>query len=385
MPPSLVLFTTSQTPLAVRYPHPLRPILTVPPLLHRSLHNALDRDQPSAVFVGDAEGVGGVTQGTLYIPNLEELVNPSPLSVPNGHTALESVQDDIELTIKIHLTVSPTSIPTASAQAEWVGEALQVVRKAKCLPLPDNLLIGFKGIDYRGVKTATGAEGSVAPNTETIPAELEEEVLKVWERVFAERSRIVKEGGKLGSLYAPQGLLKKLTEREEGRGRVKVNALDTPDCHHLPKEYTEYARKNGVELWAGGGGEGSGKSVMFLNAVVSCLLNAWIDPVPSAHLQNVLQEFLPAIRKIIPEEQVKELNKLDNSIPLGQDGLKFEDVETGVQVRWVLSVSSLTCTFSLMGPLTRIISTLLFLPVGTLSRIRGEYRKRSPCIERQRD
>ncbi|KIS01706.1 hypothetical protein L804_01585 [Cryptococcus deuterogattii 2001/935-1] len=323
MPPSLVLFTTSQTPLAVRYPHPLRPILTVPPLLHRSLHNALDRDQPSAVFVGDAEGVGGVTQGTLYIPNLEELVNPSPLSVPNGHTAPESVQDDIELTIKIHLTVSPTSIPTASAQAEWVGEALQVVRKAKCLPLPDNLLIGFKGIDYHGVKTATGAEGSVAPNTETIPAELEEEVLKVWERVFAERSRIVKEGGKLGSLYAPQGLLKKLTEREEGRGRVKVNALDTPDCHHLPKEYTEYARKNGVELWAGGGGEGS-------------------DPVPSAHLQNVLQEFLPAIRKIIPEEQVKELNKLDNSIPLRQDGLKFEDVETGVQVRWVLCYTALS-------------------------------------------
>lgn len=262
MPPSLVLFTTSQTPLAVRYPHPRKPILTVPPLLHRSLHNALDRDQPSAAFVVNAGDAGGVAQGTLYIPNLEELAKPSPLPVANGHAAPELVHDNIELTVKVHLIVSPTSTSPASARAEWVSEALQVFRKAKRLPLPDNLLIGFKGIDYRGIKTATGAEASVTPNTEIVPAELEEEVLKVWERVFAERGKLVKENGKLGSLYAPQGLLKKLTERE-GEGRVKVNALDTPDCHHLPKDYTGYARKNGVELWAGGGGEGSGKTALF--------------------------------------------------------------------------------------------------------------------------
>ncbi|OXG90807.1 hypothetical protein C345_01539 [Cryptococcus neoformans A2-102-5] len=324
MPSSLVLFTTSQTPLAVRYPHPRKPILNVPPLLHRSLHNALDRDQPSAAFVGNAGGVEDVAQGTLYIPNLEELVKPSPLAVPNGHASPELVHDNIELTVKVHLIVSPTSTPTASARADWVNEALQVFRKAKRLPLPDNLLIGFNGIDYRGIKTATGAEGSVAPDTEVVPGELEQEVLKVWERVFAEQDKLVKEGGKLGSLYAPQGLLRKLTEREGGR-RVKVNALDTPDCHHLPKDYTGYARKNGVELWAGGGGEGS-------------------DPLPSAHLQNVLQEFLPAIRKIVPEQQAKEFSKLDSLIPLRQDGLKFEDVETGVQVRWVLSYTVLSTT-----------------------------------------
>lgn len=118
-----------------------------------------------------------------------------------------------------------------------------------------------------------------------------------------------------------------------------------------------------------------------MNTCENCQLNACIDPLPSTHLQNVLQEFLPAIRKIIPEQQAKEFNKLDNPIPLRQDGLKFEDVETGVQVRWVLSVSSLACVFTMMIRLTHIISTLFFPPPGTLSRIRGEYCKRPSCIE----
>jgi len=51
-------------------------------------------------------------------------------------------------------------------------------------------------------------------------------------------------------------------EQKDGLGKVQVNSLDTPDCHHLPKDFTGWAKENGVQLWAGGGGEGSGMSLL---------------------------------------------------------------------------------------------------------------------------
>ncbi|KAJ9125221.1 hypothetical protein QFC22_000175 [Naganishia vaughanmartiniae] len=37
-----------------------------------------------------------------------------------------------------------------------------------------------------------------------------------------------------------------------------VNCMNTPDCHWLPDELLEYAREQGIELWAGGAGESCG-------------------------------------------------------------------------------------------------------------------------------
>lgn len=41
----------------------------------------------------------------------------------------------------------------------------------------------------------------------------------------------------------------------------RVNSLSTPDCHSLPEELQSFAKEKGIELWAGGSGEGgSGES-----------------------------------------------------------------------------------------------------------------------------
>ena len=61
----------------------------------------------------------------------------------------------------------------------------------------------------------------------------------------------------LGTLYMPLVCLKALCETGQS---PKINSMDTPDCHHLPKDYLGFAKENGIELWAGGGGEGSGGS-----------------------------------------------------------------------------------------------------------------------------
>lgn len=49
------------------------------------------------------------------------------------------------------------------------------------------------------------------------------------------------------------------TAKESRVRGPSVNILNTPDCHHLPRELMQFASENGIELWAGGGGEGSGK------------------------------------------------------------------------------------------------------------------------------
>ncbi|WVQ85713.1 hypothetical protein IAT38_007879 [Cryptococcus sp. DSM 104549] len=310
--PSLLLFTTSHTSLPVRYPHPRKPALLLPGLIHRALHTALDTSPPSFALT---------PSGSLAIPHPGALARPAPLPVANGDAAPDAEQDDTEVTVKLHLVAAAS----AQERAEWVRASLGMLAEHKGLGAPDNLLLGFRGVDYRGAKTAAtemfgcGSEGLEAPNTASLDAALESEVLAVWEEVFRAEG-LVKPEGKLGSLYAPLGLLEKLVEREGGR--VRVNALDTPDCHHLPKDYTGYAREHGVALWAGGGGEGS-------------------DPLPAEHLQNILQEFIPVLGQAAPELAGK-LEKLDKQIPVRADGLKFEEGQAGVEVRWVLSYTVLS-------------------------------------------
>ncbi|ODO07615.1 hypothetical protein L198_01196 [Cryptococcus wingfieldii CBS 7118] len=337
-PPSLLLFTTSQTPLPLRYPHPQKPTLALPPLLHRSLHTALDRDDPSLRW----------QDGAICILDPQSLGRSEPLPVENGHAAPESVHDEREVTVKVHLVAAgPEDGPgSASTRAGYVPEALALLQTTKGLGLPDNLLVGFKGIDYKGTKTGTkdvaGPEKPsspslplpAAPSTTVIPPELEAQVLAVWSHLFTSKSSLLQPGGKLGSMYAPLNLLKKLVERGEGgegEGEgVEANVLDTPDCHHLPGEYAGYAREKGVQLWAGGGREGS-------------------DPIPSPHLQNSLHEFLPLLRSspLLPIEarQLLSNKKLDKQVAVTEDGLGFvESGEGGVEVRWALSYTVISKT-----------------------------------------
>ncbi|WVF70988.1 hypothetical protein IAT40_005784 [Kwoniella sp. CBS 6097] len=392
--PGLYIFTTSQTPLTVRYPRPRKPILHLPALVHRSLHNALDGDNPSALFSpsqpahnnassDSVPGSGSASgSGSLIIPHPDGLVKhdlpSSPSHTTHAHTNADSTSTpheplseingeiantnglsdasadylvDSELTVKIHLvgvgdeTVNSSSADEGQGKAgvrlrlSWIKEALETLERYKGLDKRgiDTLLLGFKGVDYRGAKTAAsemfgcGSEGLEAPNTETIPQELEEEILDVWKDLLASSSGSGSEAGligeetRLGSLYAPLGLLKQLVELGGGGTKgVKVNALDTPDCHHLPKEYTSFAKEKGVQLWAGGGGEGS-------------------DPLPAADLHNLLSEF--AIK--LDELSSSSINSgsLEKSIGLREDGLKFdESVPRGVAVRWVLSYTLVSKT-----------------------------------------
>ncbi|WVQ96976.1 hypothetical protein IAU59_004085 [Kwoniella sp. CBS 9459] len=388
--PGLYIFTTSQTPLAVRYPRPRKPVLHLPALVHRSLHNALDGDSPSALFVappsagptsasacGSGSGTGsGSGSGSLIIPHPDGLVKhdlPScplhtthfdanststphePLSEINGEIAgTNGLSDasadylvDSELTVKIHLVGTGTKIEDSTSSVEtkltWIKEALDMLEKYKGLNRQaiDTLLLGFKGVDYRGAKTAAsemfgcGTEGLEAPNTETIPQELEEEILAVWKQLFSSSSSsslakagtgaiLIGKDTRLGSLYAPLGLLRKLVELgAESRG-VQVNALDTPDCHHLPKEYTTFAKERGVQLWAGGGGEGS-------------------DPLPAADLHNLLSEFAPRLHEL--SSSAFDSAKLEKPIGMREDGLKFdESVPRAVDIRWVLSYTLVSKT-----------------------------------------
>ncbi|WVQ71320.1 hypothetical protein IAR50_000848 [Cryptococcus sp. DSM 104548] len=336
---ALLLFPTATAPLPLRYPHPTAPALALPALLHRSLHAALDRDHPSLCWHNTA----------ISIPDPSSLSPAPPLVVEDGLAAPDSVQDERELTVKLHLVASPPGDGPGSARtrAGYVPEALALLQTTKGLGLPDNLLVGFKGIDYRGTKTGTkdvaGPDRDAvlalpsSPSTSVVPPELEAQVLAVWSHLFASKASLIQPGGKLGSMYAPLELLQQLVERgegENGMGKgVDANVLDTPDCHHLPGEYVGYAKKRGVELWAGGGREGS-------------------DPLPSAHLQNTLHEFLPLLRSspALPAEARQLLNaKLDKQVPVTEDGLAFREegeggVEKGVEVRWVLSYTVISKT-----------------------------------------
>jgi hypothetical protein len=248
-PKSLYIFTTSQNPLPGRYPRPTKPVLVVPPLIHRSLHQALDQTPPSlSVSQDDAQ--------QITIPHIDHLRKHD---IPSA-----SDRKDVEITLKIHL-VAPAS---SADQASWVKEALSLVQTALGIGGADTLLIGFKGVDYKGKKTVDGSEvngDSVPPADYSVSSDMEEHIVEFWTHLvdwLKEESEVKVKT--LGTMYLPFGVLKRLKSLEaekdkSGAGSVKVNSLDTPDCHHLPKDFTGWAKENGVQLWAGGGGEGSGK------------------------------------------------------------------------------------------------------------------------------
>lgn len=318
-PSSLLLITTSQSALPVRYPHPHKPRLVIPPLVHRSLHLALDpprsesgtatassssgSSSPSPLIrnfllapaeSGSASGSGS----TLIIPHPDTIIkhdlparHPGP--VPNGsakssidtNTNVDndpvSLVSDSELTVKLHLVGSGS----VEERAGWVEEALSVLAQYKGLGASssdpasatasiDTLLVGFKGVDYKGKRTAAseffgcGAEGmdGGGGGGEEVSQEVEDEVAAIWDLVRASQAG---KAGRLGTLYLPLGVLRRLAlgpaaeakgkrESEEQTG-PKINMLDTPDCHHLPHDYADFAKEQGIELWAGGGGEGAGE------------------------------------------------------------------------------------------------------------------------------
>jgi hypothetical protein len=266
----LYVFTTSQNPLPGRYPRPTKPVLIVPPLIHRSLHQALDQSPPS-LSVSSASGSGaGSTGSSITIPHLDHLrKHDIPPRSENG-------SDETELTIKLHL-VGPSA---AKEKSQWVQEALQLAQTALGLVGADTLLIGFKGVDYRGKKTAETSNGngdkdSIPPSDYSVSSDMEDHIVEFWQSLtewLQQDETLGKRIKKVGTMYLPLGVLKRLKELEgkTGGGRVEVNSLDTPDCHHLPKEFTGWAKENGVQLWAGGGGEGSGKCHVLVHKGLSC-------------------------------------------------------------------------------------------------------------------
>ncbi|WWC88202.1 uncharacterized protein L201_003107 [Kwoniella dendrophila CBS 6074] len=395
---NLYLFTTSQIPLPIKYPHPRKPILVLPSLIHRSLHNSLDGETPS-FLIQQQEGSNTKGKETIIIPHPDNLIKHDlpPLQTSTSTSTISGSNDEIEkedkknehpskptetqvngeidgiglsdssanylidseLTVKLHLiggdddhSSTSTGIENddSAKYLEWIKESLNVLTKYKGLngKQIDNFLIGFKGLDYRGSKTKAsemfgcGSEGLEAPNTESISdTVLEKSILNTFSHLIQDQndsnSIIINEKTKLGSLYSTLDLLKQLVSLKQNNPNkgIKVNALDTPDCHHLPKEYTNYAKENGIELWAGGGGEGS-------------------DPLPSNHLHNLLQEFSSKISDLTNEK----INSLQNQIPLREDGLKFdsEKVKSSVDVKWVLSYTLVSKTRNVVKDKGYIVS-----------------------------
>ena len=255
----LYIFTTSQTPLAARYPRPTKPTLNVPPLIHRSLHQALDQTPPSL-------STSTTPEGAITIPHPDQL-RKHDIPVAPEH-------DEVELTLKIHLVGEGT----AEERSQWVQDALRLLDTHLGLGGADTLLVGFKGIDYKGKKTESetdsvdvngngdGVREKVPASEYSVSPEIESHILEFWSLLTTK----LREGDRklkvknLGTMYLPLGVLKRLKEEagdagSKGQGLV-INSLDTPDCHHLPKDYTGWAKDNEVQLWAGGGGEGSGQS-----------------------------------------------------------------------------------------------------------------------------
>lgn len=272
MSPSLLIFTTSQSPLAVKSPRPHKPILNLPPLIHRTFHTAFDAAQPSL----------SASDETIIIPDPDTLIKhdvppnhshpPSNVSDPvmavsqpeaGGHGSAKGDELEAEITVKIHLVASAS----ASVRASWVKDALKVLRSYKGLTEVDTLLVGWKGVDYKGKRTAAadffgcGAEG-LTSDVSAVGEDMAEHVAETWSAIYDQYGKGTDSAGdeghgvkELGTLYLPLDLLQRLHKS----GRVGVNSLDTPDCHSLPKEYTQFAKENKIELWAGGGGEGSGE------------------------------------------------------------------------------------------------------------------------------
>lgn len=110
----LLVFSGSQAPLPVRYPHPAKPKLALPPLVHRSLHTALDAQPPSALF----------QDNLLSIPQPGTLVKHAP-------------ESDHEVTVKIQVD---NGSPNALAA---ITEALDTLAQHKGLSTIDTALVGL--------------------------------------------------------------------------------------------------------------------------------------------------------------------------------------------------------------------------------------------------
>ena len=261
----LYIFTTSQTPLAARYPRPTKPTLNVPPLIHRSLHQSLDQSPPS-LLINENGGGGG---GGITIPHPDQL-RKHDIPVAPEH-------DEVEVTLKIHLVGDGS----AEERSGWVQDALGLLDTHLGLGGADTLLVGFKGVDYKGKKTDTSQENGngedvreKVPTSEySVSPEVEEQILEFWSLLTANLRKDDTKVKNLGTMYLPLGILKRLKQADGG---LVINSLDTPDCHHLPKDYTGWARENEVQLWAGGGGEGSGQFRSYL--ISSQILASHISP-----------------------------------------------------------------------------------------------------------
>jgi hypothetical protein len=117
-----LLFSGSQSPLAVRYPRPAKSTLVLPPFVHRALHTALDQSQPSATVEASTDA--------LLIPN------PSALA---KHTFGSGDEAQYEATVKIQLTEART----AQGVVDAIKDALQVLAQSKGLTTIDVILLGL--------------------------------------------------------------------------------------------------------------------------------------------------------------------------------------------------------------------------------------------------
>lgn len=163
-PTQLVLYTTTTTPLVVRYPTPPKQQLVLPAIVHQTLHTALDRATADSFEYSESSR-------TLRIPAVPEA------SVSAG------LDPDLELTVKLHLL--------ARQAHDSVPEALETLKDAKGWTTAqiDTLLVGFKGVDYKGKRTAAGemfgcgSEYWLGGGEEgvVVPEHVQDEILKVWE------------------------------------------------------------------------------------------------------------------------------------------------------------------------------------------------------------
>jgi len=119
--PRLILFSGSQSPLAVRYPRPAKSPLVLPPLVHRALHTALDPQQPSVLVDSD----------TVTIPHPGALAKHA---ISDGE-----YEKEYETTVKIQLTEARDP----STVVGLIREALQVLAERKGLNTVDVVLLGL--------------------------------------------------------------------------------------------------------------------------------------------------------------------------------------------------------------------------------------------------
>ncbi|BEJ18181.1 hypothetical protein CspHIS471_0704580 [Cutaneotrichosporon sp. HIS471] len=190
----LLLFAGSQSPLPIRYPHPDKPRLALPPLVHRSLHTALDAAPPSALFSDDL----------LSIPQPGTLHKHEP-------------ETDHDATVKVQVCAGATDYLAA------IEEALGTVARVKGLSVVETGLVGLPA--------GTGTD--------------------VWNTIWCALGGI---GGASVAKWGTIGLDAEQLSKLDGK--PVVNEINVTDCATLPKEFTAFARERGMHLWASGGGAG---------------------------------------------------------------------------------------------------------------------------------